>query len=123
MIDAGSFRGGDFGHDRVAAPILRRKFAVLQLLLDAIDGQAVGHRQRLGVVTDAEVLITAERGEMQLSPSEAWLNDAERIDAPTMAARLYPLTSRRLHVFAAAHTDGWHCLVGNDSWVEEPSIR
>jgi hypothetical protein len=74
-------------------------------------------------VTDAEVVITAERGEMQLSPSEAWLNDAERIDAPTMAARLYPLTSRRLHVFAAAHTDGWHCLVGNDSWVEEPSIR
>jgi hypothetical protein len=75
-------------------------------------------------VTDAEVIITAERGEMRLnSPEdESWLDDAGPIDPLEVAARLCPAASRRLHVFAAAQAEGWSCLVGDDSWAEEPSL-
>ena len=71
-------------------------------------------------VTDAEVLVMAERGEMRLSPPEDWLVDGkETIDAPAIAARLYPAASRKAHVFAPAQMDGWRRL----GWVEEPSVR
>jgi hypothetical protein len=76
-------------------------------------------------ITDAEVIITAQRGEMRLSAPEddMWLDDAGPIDAVKVAVRLCPAASRRLHVFAPAQTDGWRCLVGDDSWAENPSVR
>lgn len=76
-------------------------------------------------VTDAEVMITAEHGEMRLNPPEDgnWFDDAGPIDSLAIAARLFPATSRRLHVFAPAQADGWHCLVGDGSWAERPSLR
>src|SRR5262249_16686190 len=71
-------------------------------------------------VTDAEVLIMAERGEMRLSPPEDWLVEGkEMIDAPALAARLHPAPSRQAQVFAPARTGGWRRL----GWVEEPSVR
>jgi hypothetical protein len=76
-------------------------------------------------VTEAEIFVTAERGEIGLSaPEDArWLDDADPIDSAAIAARLFPAASRRLHVFASAQTAGWRCLVGDDSWAEEPSLR
>jgi hypothetical protein len=76
-------------------------------------------------VTDADVFVTAQRGEIRFSPPEdpRWLDDADPIDSAEIAARLFPATSRRLHVFASAKADGWHCLVGDDSWAEQPSLR
>jgi len=74
-------------------------------------------------VTEAEIFVTAGRGEIALSaPEDAkWLDDP--IDSAAIAARLFPAASRRLHVFASAQTTGWCCLVGDDSWAEEPSLR
>jgi hypothetical protein len=75
-------------------------------------------------LTQSEVLITAERGQMQLTSEEcAWSDGLGSIDASAIAARLYPDASRRLHVFAPKQVDGWHCLVGDDSWAEMPSVR
>jgi hypothetical protein len=76
-------------------------------------------------VTDAEIIITAQRGDMRLRPSEdgGWLDHVGSIDPLAIAARLFPATSRRLHVFASAKADGWRCLVGDDSWAEQPSLR
>jgi len=75
-------------------------------------------------ITDAEIIIMAERGKMRLSPPEdgGWLDDAGPIDSLAIAARLCPDASSRLQVFAPAQADGWRCLVGDDSWAEVPSV-
>src|SRR5262245_54951918 len=76
-------------------------------------------------VTDADVFVTAQRGEISFSPPEdpRWLDDADPIDSAGFAARLFSATSRRLSIFSSAKADGWHCLVGDDSWAEQPSLR
>jgi len=76
-------------------------------------------------VTDAEVIVTAKRGDMRLSPPEdgIWLDNADPITPSEIAVRLFPAASRRLHVFASGQADGWRCLVGDDSWAEEPCLR
>ncbi len=77
-------------------------------------------------VSDAQFIITAERGEMPISSADdlAWLDDGAELDARAIAERLYPTASRKLHAFAATKRDGWTCLVGDqENWVEKPSIK
>ena len=52
-----------------------------------------------------------------------WLDEEGTINASAIAARLYPDAARKLHVFAAARTEGWTSMIGDDSWAEEPSLR
>ncbi len=40
LIDAGALGGGNRTDDRVAAPVFRREFLLLQLLLDPVDVRA-----------------------------------------------------------------------------------
>jgi hypothetical protein len=74
-------------------------------------------------ISEAEILITAERGGMRLVPPEdgLWLDKAGPADASAIATRLCPDASRKLHVFASAQADGWFCL--SHSWAEMPSVR
>jgi hypothetical protein len=76
-------------------------------------------------VTDAEIVIIAERGKVRLDlPRDGvWLDEEGTINASAIAARLYPDAARKLHVFAAARTEGWTSMIGDDSWAEEPSLR
>jgi hypothetical protein len=76
-------------------------------------------------ITEAEILVVAERGAMRLTPSTdcGWSDEAGEIDPLAIAARLYPDAKRKLHVFASVQTEGWTALVGADSWADEPSMR
>jgi hypothetical protein len=74
-------------------------------------------------VTDAEVLITASRGELQVRPmdDDQWNGDGST-DVAATAARLYPDAEPRLHVFASAPSDGWHSIIGANSWTRQPDV-
>jgi hypothetical protein len=76
-------------------------------------------------VTDAEIVIVAERGKVRLDlPRDGvWLDEAGTINPSAIAARLYPDAARKLHVFATARMEGWTSMIGDDSWAEEPSLR
>jgi hypothetical protein len=69
-------------------------------------------------ITDAEVLIIAERGRMRLEmPANfAWPTEGEPIDAASIAARLFPDAASRLHVFAPRETEGWTSVSETASW-------
>jgi hypothetical protein len=76
-------------------------------------------------VTGAEVLIAAERGDIEFHAPESWLDSVEPLDA---AERLYE-ASRTLHLFAtkkqeeAEASDHRRIIVGDASWLELPSVR
>jgi hypothetical protein len=76
-------------------------------------------------VTDAEVFITAERG-VEFNAPEGWLDDAEPIE---IAEKLYRDASSMLHLFAPAKAkeaearESRCIIVGDDSWLELPSVR
>jgi hypothetical protein len=68
-------------------------------------------------VTDAEVLIIIERGDIGFSePKGGWLNGDDLVE---IARELYPDVSSSLLVFGSTKADGWRCR----SWAEMPSIR
>jgi hypothetical protein len=75
-------------------------------------------------LTDIEVIVVATRGRGDLLQIDfdRWPADDGPLDAPSIAARLAPTATDRLHVFATAITDGWTCVVGDDNWVELPSL-
>jgi hypothetical protein len=67
-------------------------------------------------ITGAEVLITAERGDVGFNAPQGWLDGADPIE---IARRLYPDASGRLLVFESTNASGWHCR----TWLKSPSIR
>jgi hypothetical protein len=75
-------------------------------------------------VTNIEVIVVAERGRGNLFPIyfDRWPADDGPLDARSIAARLAPTASQRLHVFATDSTEGWTCVVGDDSWADLPTV-
>jgi hypothetical protein len=78
-------------------------------------------------VTDAEVLIAAERGDIEFNAPEDWPDDADPIE---IAQRFYrDASSRPLHLFAtpeaakAEANKSRRVIIGDDSWLELPSVR
>ena len=72
---------------------------------------------------DDEFILVAHRRDVRLCmPEEAWFDDAGPIDPLAFATRVCPGAAPKLHVFATARTEGWMCLVGDDSWIAMPSI-
>jgi hypothetical protein len=68
-------------------------------------------------VTDAEVLIIIERGDIGFrKPEGGWLNGDDLVE---IARELYPDVSSSLLVFGSTKADGWRCR----SWAEMPSVR
>jgi hypothetical protein len=84
------------------------------LLIDRLDGPDV---------SQAKVLIAAERGRAKFTaPSvDDWFTS--NLDSLAMALRLYPTSTSLLRVFAAEEVEGWTSLIGSNSWVEEPSVK
>lgn len=78
------------------------------------------------LVTEAEILITAQRGGVvpELSAIHDWLVERQPIDLNDLAQRLYPAATTRLRAFAEAAAEGWTCLLGDgNTWVKEPTLR
>jgi hypothetical protein len=77
-------------------------------------------------ITDAEVLIAAQRGDIKYKALGDWPDDVAPID---VAEKLYPDASKTLHLFAtkeekAAEAKDARCIiVGDDSWFKLPSVR
>jgi hypothetical protein len=68
-------------------------------------------------VTNAEIIVTAERGVAAAVPD--WRRQASVESIQELATQLYPKAVKKLHVFAQQQTDGWTCLIGNDNWIKE----
>jgi hypothetical protein len=75
-------------------------------------------------ITDAEVIIIAHRRDVQpcMPENGVWFDDAGPFDPLAVAEGFCPGAARKAHVFAPARTEGWACLVGDDSWFAMPSI-
>lgn len=77
-------------------------------------------------ITDADVLIAAQRGDIKYRALADWPDDVAPID---VAEKLYPDASKTLHLFAtkeekgAETKDGRRIIVGDASWFELPSVR
>jgi hypothetical protein len=69
-------------------------------------------------VTDAEVVVVADRGRRQfeLPRDFAWPAKGEPIDGISIATRLAPHSSNRLHLFAPRKCDGWSSVIGDENW-------
>lgn len=76
-------------------------------------------------VSDVAAIILAERGQDNPVPlpSDLWQQPAELVDILTLAARIAPNASNKLHIFAAENSQGWHSLIGDQTWAERPSLR
>ncbi len=71
-------------------------------------------------VTDMNALVVASKGldfDGTVKPSD---QDSETLE---IAAQLFPDTKRRLHLFANSAKDGWCSVIGNDNWIELPSVK
>jgi hypothetical protein len=73
-------------------------------------------------VTAAEIIVTAERGDVESTLLEdgQWLAETGPVDILAVAARLYPKAVRKLHVFAEERTEGWTSVIGDDTWIKGP---
>ena len=72
-------------------------------------------------IGEAVVLVTADRDGVSLQPPSAstWFSAEEATDPRKLAARLYPATKSRLHVFAQSQAEGWQSIIGAENWCEE----
>jgi hypothetical protein len=73
-------------------------------------------------VTAADIIVTADRGGMQLTAIEDLWAGAP-IDLHAIAARLAPEAVEKIHAFAPAPAAGWRCLVADATWTVVPSLR
>ncbi len=69
-------------------------------------------------VTDAEIFIVAHRGSVASVPDFKWRSAVELFDAAAAAELLVPDATKRLHLFAAAPSDGWRSIVGEANWSQ-----
>lgn len=69
-------------------------------------------------ITDAEVVIIAQRGRkrFEIPRDFVWPATDEAIDAVSIATRLMPEAANRLHVFATHRSEAWTSLVGDENW-------
>lgn len=76
-------------------------------------------------LVDAEVFIAAKRGKAVpiFVPERGWLKEYVSQDAVSIADQLTPSSVHKLHVFASAASAGWMSVVGDDCWIEKPSVR
>ena len=69
-------------------------------------------------VTDAEILIVAHRGSVASVPDFMWRSAVESFDVAAAVELLVPDATKRLHLFAAAPSDGWRSIVGEANWSQ-----
>lgn len=71
-------------------------------------------------VTDADVIVVLQRGEVFLRPPNdpRWF-DHDVLDPVVVASRLFPDAAKRLHMFARSQAPGWKSVIGAENWSEE----
>jgi hypothetical protein len=71
-------------------------------------------------VTDEQVVVIATLSGRSVDrlPDFQWLPDDDPVDADTLALRLVPDAKNKLHVFAAAESEGWCAIVGEANWSQ-----
>jgi hypothetical protein len=69
-------------------------------------------------VTDAQVVVVAERGQGESVnlANFRWLPHDDTLEAVYLASRLVPDARKKLHLFAAAESEGWCSIVGDANW-------
>jgi hypothetical protein len=70
-------------------------------------------------VTDAEIVVIADRKETPTAPEFSWLSSDESLDARLVADQLAPDAKRKLHLFAQegpVESGGWLLVIGNSNW-------
>jgi hypothetical protein len=75
-------------------------------------------------IANVSALVVAKRGEIALPPrhSDFWRNAPRDMTPIQIAESLVPERARRLHAFAEAPTRGWTTLIGDNSWIEPPTL-
>jgi hypothetical protein len=73
-------------------------------------------------ITDEEIVVLAERSSQdRLRCSElSWLADDAAVDANSLADRLVPAATNKIHVFASVRREGWDSLIGDANWDQTP---
>ncbi len=68
-------------------------------------------------VTDAEILVIADRNQTPSSPDFRWLSSDDSFDAVSVAESLVPDAKRKLHLFAqaSAASVGWFTLLSSNT--------
>jgi hypothetical protein len=116
--------------EEAAAVVVTRicDFPIVATRLLPLCGFARAHRVlRVDVltpidVTEGHIIVTAKRGKQRLVLPQAIAAIDPTADT-AIAAELFPDTTTRLHLFAPGQRPGWTSLVGDDSWLERPSLK
>ncbi len=79
----------------------------------------------LGNLSNVRVLVIARRGEPEtvLPSGEVLRRARSSAEAMRIAESIMPGARRRLHIFAEADTEGWTSVIGDNTWIEAPTLR
>jgi hypothetical protein len=72
-------------------------------------------------VTDAEILVVADRKQTPSAPEFRWLSPGEPLDVTSLAELLVPDAKRKLHLFGQdtpVESLGWRSFIGNSNWSQ-----
>jgi hypothetical protein len=72
-------------------------------------------------ITDRDVIVVAKRGDFRSRPLTAFPSDAGSL--LKMAEHFFPDCGVKCQLFADVRTEGWSTLIGDENWVERPSVR
>jgi hypothetical protein len=72
-------------------------------------------------ITDRDVIVVAKRGGFRPRPLTAFPSDTGSV--LTLAEHFFPDCGVKCQLFADVRTEGWLALIGDENWVERPSVR
>ena len=75
-------------------------------------------------IAEAKVLITAQRGGAKLMLPDRGAEHAALMSMrPTRIVESLCPGARKLNAFANSHAPGWTTLIGDNAWIEVPTLR
>jgi hypothetical protein len=74
-------------------------------------------------VTDHDVIVIARRGNFRPQLMTAFSSESARHEILTLATFFFPGCHAKCQMFAEARADGWSTLIGDENWIEKPSVR
>lgn len=72
-----------------------------------------------------KIVMVAQRGRAPAVtiPGDFWNGNTSPIANTAVADLLVPDATRKLHAFATVRTSGWTSLIGDENWIERPSLQ
>jgi hypothetical protein len=74
-------------------------------------------------ITDRDVIVVAKRGKFRPRPLTAFPADLVHHSFLTLAEVFFPDCTVKCQPFAQARSEGWTTLIGDENWIEKPSVR